>query len=492
VILRDFEEESVPPDYFTPEHFKFGGGATETVLHPIVLVAMLIAIVLTLLLPRKYVMVPLLFVTILTPLGQVLLIGGLHVFVLRIMILTGWVRMIGTRILSQTGILGGGFNALDTAFLLWAVLRALAFVLLYLDPAAVVNQLGFLWDTLGGYFLLRFLIQDQDDIKRALKCFAVLVFVLAAGMVNEQLTGHNIFGALGGVRAISEIRDGRIRSQAVFQHALLAGAFGATLFSLFALLWKFGKAKFLSFVAMISSVVMVVTSATSTSIIAFGAGVVGFLFWPFRRQMRTVRWGAVIALLALQLVMKAPVWFAISHIDLTGGSSSYHRAELIDHFIGNFRGWWLVGTKSNATWGADMWDTCNQYVQEGEDGGLATFLSFLAMIIIAFRWIGVARKSVEGDRQKELYYWIVGATLFSHVIGFFGISYFDQSRMAWFALLAMISAATLGVRTPLATQSAPAFAPAPLRALGMERSSSRPAAPDARGLTQTRTKLMPR
>jgi len=36
-----------------PDNLRFGGGASETVLHPIVLVAMLIAIALIFLLPRK-------------------------------------------------------------------------------------------------------------------------------------------------------------------------------------------------------------------------------------------------------------------------------------------------------------------------------------------------------------------------------------------------------------------------------------------------------
>ena len=38
--------------------------------------------------------------------------------------------------------------------------------------------------------------------------------------------------------------------------------------------------------------------------------------------------------------------------------------------------------------------------------------------------------------------WLIGVALFSHCVGFFGISYFDQTRFAWYALLAIISAAT--------------------------------------------------
>jgi hypothetical protein len=63
------------------------------------------------------------------------------------------------------------------------------------------------------------------------------------------------------------------------------------------------------------------------------------------------------------------------------------------------------------------------------------------MISVSFGMIGKARKAIEGDKEKEWMLWILGAALFAHVVGYFGISYFDQTRVAWFALLAMISAA---------------------------------------------------
>ena len=39
--------------------------------------------------------------------------------------------------------------------------------------------------------------------------------------------------------------------------------------------------------------------------------------------------------------------------------------------------------------------------------------------------------------------WALGSALFAHVVSFFGISYFDQTIVAWYALLAMISAAAV-------------------------------------------------
>ena len=75
-----------------PQNLRFGGGATETLLHPLVAVEMVIAIILILCLPRKYAIAPLLFGVFTIPLGQVVVLAGIHFTVLRILILAGLVR----------------------------------------------------------------------------------------------------------------------------------------------------------------------------------------------------------------------------------------------------------------------------------------------------------------------------------------------------------------------------------------------------------------
>ena len=145
----------------------FGGGAAESTLTLVGLAALVIAAVLVIVLPRKWAVVPLLFFAFLVPLGEQLNIGGLHFFAHRILILCGCLRMLAKS--SPTDRFAGGFTGIDKIFLIWAFCRATAFVLLYHVGGAVVNQLGFLWDALGGYFLVRYLIRDADDIRRIAK-----------------------------------------------------------------------------------------------------------------------------------------------------------------------------------------------------------------------------------------------------------------------------------------------------------------------------------
>jgi hypothetical protein len=425
-----------------PEHGRaFGGGAIETTLSPVVVVAMIIAIILVLVLPRKYVIGPLFFMLFLVPISQQIVLGGVHLFVARIVILAGLIRMAMTRAPGEKSIFAGGFNSVDRAFF-WCVLcQALAVIFLFLSTDALVSEFGFLWDFLGCYFLLRYLIRDEQDLYRALKVFAVLAAILGVCMVREQYTLQNVFGLIGG-RISPEIREGKVRCQGPFSHELMAGAFGATLLPLFLILWRNGKAKVMAAIGAVGAGLVAVTSNSSTSLLALAAGIAAMLMWPIRKKMRTVRWGIVAALVGLQLVMKAPVWFLIAHIDLTGGSSSYHRAELVDQFIRHFWDWWLIGVKDTGSWGWDMWDAQNQFVNVGETGGLIAFVLFLAMIARSFARLGNARKTVEGDTEREWFLWVLGAALFSNVVAFFGVNYFDQTKFAWFSLLAMISAVT--------------------------------------------------
>jgi hypothetical protein len=453
-----------------PDHI-FGGGVAETLLHPAVLVGMLVAIILLWTLPRKYAMAPLLFGAFMIPLGQQIYLGGMHWQVLRIIILCGLLRVAVMKFTSRKGLLAGGFNAVDQAFLVCMLVQAACFALLYMQTQALVNQFGFLADYVGGYFLVRVLIRDEADIYLTLKCLAVITVVLAITMVREQMAQQNVFGLLGGVDPTPAIREGKIRSQGVFQHALTAGTFAATLLPLFFLLWYNGKSRVMGAAGMIGCTVMTICSNSSTPLLAYGAGLVGVCFWPIRKDMRRVRWGLVIGLVALNIVMKAPMWFIIAHIDLTGSSSGYHRAELVDQFLRHIGDWWLIGTKDAQNWGWDMWDQQNQFVNVGETGGLAALALLIAVISRSFAKIGKARKVVSGKR-REWMLWFLGAALFANVVAFFGVNYFDQSRMTWFALLAMISAATAAAVPAQRAKASLEAQPEQEEAAGMETLSS--------------------
>ena len=120
------------------------------------------------------------------------------------------------------------------------------------------------------------------------------------------------------------------------------------------------------------------------------------------------------------------------------GGHGYHRAMLIDNFVRHFFEWCVIGTRNNANWGWSMWDVDNAYVGAGLTGGLVGFILFVAIFVYGYRMIGEARKKTEESHGDARLVWAIGATLFAITIGFLGIVFFDQSIIAWYALLVII------------------------------------------------------
>ncbi|MHB8413565.1 MAG: hypothetical protein ACYDDI_16685 [Candidatus Acidiferrales bacterium] len=426
---------------------RFGGGG-ETFVSPLVLVAMALVMVLIFILRKENVIIPLLAGFFLIPMDQVLVLGPFHFQMLRVLILFGWGRLLATRLSSKTEILSGGMNAIDKAMLLSTGICAVDFVLLYRESGAFINQLGVLYTVFGIYFLMRFLIRNEEDVHRTIKTLAYISAVIAVIMLIEQATGRSPYvflgshGVIGLERQGLMVRDGRFRALASFQHPILAGTFGAILLPMFFGLFCKGKNRRVALMGMIASTLIVACSVSSTPLIAYAAGIGALCLWPLRKQMRAIRWGIVLVLVSLQVVMKANVWALIARAGVIGGSSSDHRYELVNNFILRFGDWWLLGVKSTASWGWDMFDRANQYVTLGETYGLLPLIFFIAVIVYGFKYVGIAREASEDDKKQEKFFWALGAAMFANAVAYFGISYFDQTMVVWYAFLAIIWATT--------------------------------------------------
>jgi len=409
----------------------------------VVLVATLLAVVFVLLLPKKYAIASILVVVFLTPAGQQILVGGLHFYVIRIIILAGVLRLLSVKLITGKPLFAGGLNSFDKAFCLWAFARGIAGMLLYRQIGAVVNQFAFWQDAFGSYFLFRHFLQDGEDVHRTVKVFVPVATILAVCMFYEHVTRVNVFSYFNGYAIVPWIRNGMVRAQGASANSITAGVIGATLLPLFFWLWKSGKARSWGMIGLAASTIISVTSLASTPITGFLAGILALCLWPIRKHMKEVRWSIVLVVLGLALVMKAPVWFVITRINIAGGEG-WDRANLIDQTIRHFSDWWLWGTNNNSKWGYFTWDQCNQFAAEGLQGGLTTLVLFVLILRRGFGRIGQCMKLLEGDRQ-EWFFWCLGTGLFAHIIVFLGVDYFDQTRTLWFLFLAMISVATSSI-----------------------------------------------
>jgi len=417
------------------------GGTDESVVSPIGLGFLVLAGILFLVLPRKYRFIPLFCVCYFITAGQTLVIAGLHFQMLRLIILFGWLRIGFSYLEARHEVARFRMNVMDRAFIVWVISSCITFTILWGSFSAFLNKCGFAYGILGTYFLLRYLVQDDEDVDRMIRVFAWVAAIIAACMLREQMTGQNLFSVFGGVPLYTVIREGKLRSQAAFGNAILAGTFGSSLLPLFVLLWQSTKYKISSLVGIAASFVIGLTSHSSTPFMVFGAGIIGLCAWPLRKFMRTIRWGIVALILGLQLVMKAPVWSLIARADMVGGSSGYHRYVLVDAFIRHFFDWWLVGFRYPETWGWFTGDLANEFILQGVFGGLITFVLFLRIIVLAFRRLKRGRDLTPNIRQQKRL-WALGCTVFATCAAFFGIDYFDQSIVTWYSLLAMIVAAT--------------------------------------------------
>ena len=434
-----------------PKNIHFGGGAAQSFVNPVVLLIVIAAGLVVCFRSRQHATAAFLLASLLIPIDQVLLVGSLHFPMLRVMVLFGLVRICRDKLLFRSKVFTGGTNKIDIALMLFAIVVAINGMLLFKESGEVVYQLGNVYTTLGAYCLLRHLMHDKDDVVSAARTVAFIAIFVAVIMLWETETGHNPYALLGGARswwyATLMERDDRFRAMGGFGHPLLAGSFGAGVIPLCALLWWSKRSsRLLAAIAAVAATVIVITSNSSTSILAYAGGILALGLWPMRRWMRQLRWAIVLTLVSLHMVMKAPVWHLISRIDLAGGSSSWHRFALIDQCIRHFGDWWLIGVKSTAAWGWDMWDTANWYVGICDASGLVPFLLFVAIIVHAFKYLGKARKGVT-DKKSQLFFWALGCSVLANVVAFFGISYWDQTQVAWYALLAAISAVAVRAKS---------------------------------------------
>jgi hypothetical protein len=435
------------PEVGLGKHALFGAGG-ESSVHPAVIAATIVAVLLMFALPRKHVLAPLLFLTLLTPPGQRIMVGTLHFQIFRILVIFAWMRLLALRYGSEGPSSRIKINSVDKAVIFYSISCIVCYTLLWQDSAAFFDEVGKAYSALGFYFVFRFFIRDQKDVERAIVTLAVTASFIAPIMLNEQITGRNVLAIFGGVPEFTAVREGYLRSQGPFSVFLTAGAFGATLIPLFLCLWHKGGSRLFATLGIVAALTITITSRTSTAISACLASAIGLGMWAFRDKMSLVRRGLVMIVIGLHLVMKAPVWSLIARIDIVGGSTGWHRFKIIDNFVKHFWDWWLLGSNNYWNWegGDDMWDTANQYVSTGETTGLLSLIFFLAAVVFCFKYLGKARKAAGSNSGQAWFFWLLGVALFSNLVAFFGICYFDQTMIYWYLLLAMIVAATASAR----------------------------------------------
>lgn len=394
-------------------------------------------------LPRRYAICPLLVITCLMPLGQEIVLLGLHFQCFRVVLLAGVLRVIVKGEMAQLA-----WTRLDTLFLWWVVVSLVFGSLSKPSMELFINRLGDAYNACGCYFFARCVMAEFEDIVISVRTLAWLSLLVAAFMLIEKLTAHNLLSVFGGVPAITIVRDGHLRCQGAFRHPILAGTFGATQLPLFVALGMCRRQyRRLAGAAVVSTLVIVVAASSSGALLAVAAGIGGLVLWRWRGYLRLLRWATILSILGLALVMKAPVWYLLAKLGNAMGGTGWHRAYLIDQAVAHFDEWWLFGTTYTANWapgglviGADpdMMDITNHYIMEGVKGGVLKLALFLIIIGLCFKGVGRWLRSPAAASGSAFFVWALGVSLSAHCLSFISITYFDQIIVVWYWLLAAI------------------------------------------------------
>lgn len=429
-------------------------------MDPIVVVFVVVNAVALLCLPRRWAAAPLLVGACYMTRAQTIQLGIASLTVVRILVAVGLVRIIVRR----EWIIGtlNGLDALLVAWGLWMVCS----VVFHSDPASpFVLRVRDLYEAWGLYLLFRVFCRTREDIDQMSRVVALVLVPIGIAMIAEKATGANLFSRFGGVDGVSAVRNGVIRAQGPFAHAILAGSIGGVCLPLAAGLWR--RSRGAAILGIGACVAMIIASGSSGPILAGAAGLSALALWPARKYMRAARWTILALYALLELKMNRPAYFIISDLDLIGGSTSWYRAELIRSAIAHIGEWWLVGTDYTRHWmstgvtsSPNQTDITNHFIAMGVVAGLPLMLLFIALFVKGFSQIGVAMTK-EMSSPARFTCWYLGASLWAHAVTCLSVSYYDHSVIFLYMTLA---ATTATLSTEIATQPAAGVARGPVQA----------------------------
>lgn len=394
----------------------------------------ILLVLLTLFIPKKYMLLPYILGACFVPTDQRIIILGLDFTIVRILILTGVLRIL---VSGKVRVIK--WNVFDKLVLAWALCGAMVYVIQWLDMRAVIYKCGVLYGVLGLYWLFRQLIYSWEDVKFIVKVLSICAFITVPSVALEWATGQNPFALLGTV--ITETREGNFRCQGAFPHSIMFGVFWATTVPLFIGMAFSEKSKVLYWSAAGAGVFSVFASTSSTCLATLFLVLIMYALFRWRQYMGRAWVALLLSLVGLHLIMNAPVWHLIARVNIVGASTGWYRFHLIDQAFKHFAEWALLGVRSTENWIVPGYrtvtDITNQYILEGIRGGIITLALFIAMLVVALKM--VLRCYQQTHSKTELWLaWSVYIALSGHLFAFLGVSYFGQIGVLWYLVLGMI------------------------------------------------------
>jgi hypothetical protein len=310
------------------------------------------------------------------------------------------------------------------------------------------------------YFLFRTFVRNVADVVAVTKWLIGILLVLAVAMVYEKAYEHSAWERFGVIQTPTRLE--KFRAVGPFRHAILAGSVGAAVVPLFVALWS--RWRTLALTGIVASLVITWACASSGPLIALACGVFALSLWTCREYRRQIVWTGVAGLVLLELVMKDHVWFLMARVDLVGGSTGWDRAYLITQALAHLGEWWLAGSDYTRHWmptgvpsSPNHADLTNHYIALGVDGGIGLVITYIVTLVLAFKNVGqILDRYPDAPQNQRFVIWALGSVLFGHTINSLSISYFDQSVVLVYFIIACIGSLEA---YPESLSSQPSIAP---------------------------------
>ncbi len=404
----------------------------QNTVHPVGLVALVIACILLLLGPMRAIPLVLIGVAVYIPTAQRVVFAGADFAFLRIGVMVALLRLLATSRLFTVR-----YGAIDALVVAGTLAKVALMPVTTGQFGILIQQIGSAFDTLGLFLVARASLRSIEDIRKlAVESLAVCLPVVVIFGI-EKSTGRNMLSVFGGIPLMTEVREGKLRCQGAFAHSILAGCYFVAILPMWIANWrgKLGKRVAIGGTALASAIVVCCASSTPAAALIFVLA--AFAMYPYWRSLRLVWMAALVGATALHFVMKHGIWHLIARVDLVGGSTGYHRYHLIDQAINHVGEWWLMGTLSTRHWGYGLQDVTNQFILEGVRGGIWAMLALIATIVLALRACGFWLRRLPPGSSQHLLVYGVGASIFAQSMIFLGVSYFGQTIMIWYLTVAI-------------------------------------------------------
>jgi hypothetical protein len=394
------------------------------------------------LLPRRFALAALFGAALLVPAGQYVPLMGLNFYGLRFVTLLGVARII---IRHEWPV--PLWTPIDKAVLAWVIIFVVTTP--FHSSSLLTTRFGMIYNFAVPYFLTRCLITNSSDLKNTI--VAAILFYLPVGiaMLIEHKTGQNFFAIFGGVDAISEVREGKVRAQGSFAHAINAGIASAITCGFSLMLWN--EKRKVAVLGLVAGILGTYSASSSGPILA--AAMIFAVAGVFRYRHHSKRFLMLLAvgLVALQVVMNSPVWYLIARVKVFGGSTSWHRAELINSAFKYAGEWWFSGADYTRHWmpsGLDQVnensaDITSEYIWMMVAGGLGLLIAFIGILVNSIRALRELRLKAEAGQEgttQPRQTWALTAIFSAFTVTFLTVSYFDQVKLYWAFLTAAVSA----------------------------------------------------